>query len=186
LKGESILIKKIILVVAILAFFAIPALAAADIIDGEQVKNGTFDSVYAPWEDVSEASGAAKFSVENGELKVHVSSLGTAYWSVRMTQGKIQLVKGQTYVVKFDARSTVPGTIGVMCEANVEPWNHEYFKLINVAITDKMATYTYEFIMKEPRDNRAQMVFTFGNCDENSPKTEHDVFLDNVSLTLKK
>jgi hypothetical protein len=180
------LLKKIILLFAIVALVTIPIYSAADMIDSEQVKNGTFDSNYAPWEDVSQASGDAKFSVENGELKVHVSSIGTAFWSVRMTQANIQLVKGQTYVVKFDARSTVPGTIGVMCEANVEPWKHEYFMLLNVAITDKMATYTYEFIMKEPRDNRAQMVFAFGNCDENTAKTEHDVFLDNISLMMKK
>ncbi len=178
--------KKIFTLLAIIALVVVPVCSAAEIAESEQVKNGTFDTNYAPWDFMIEAGGDANASVVNGELKIHVASIGKEYWSVRITHEKIQYVKGQTYVVKFDARSTTPGTIALVAEANFEPWNNTYLRVLDVALTDKMATYTYEFTMKNPRDNRARLVFCFGKCDENSPKGEHDIYLDNISLTVKK
>ena len=178
------MLRKLFLVFSLLVLVTLPVFAAAEIITGEQIKNGTFDTDYKPWEFVSEFGGNATVGVENGEFKVSLKTIGTEYWSVRLTQEKIQLVKGSIYVLKFDARSTIPRDICVMCEFSGDPYT-KYFGIQNVAITDKMATYTFEFPMKFQRDNMARVVFGFGKVTDEITKA-HDVFIDNVSFMVKK
>jgi beta-glucanase (GH16 family) len=155
-------------------------------IEGNQIKNSTFDAGMASWGYYNEWGGGASSSagVENGELKVAITSDGNDFWHIQITQDNIQLVKGQTYIVKFDARSTVARNIQAILEQN--GGSYTKYLMQTVSLTSDMTTYTYEFIMNAATDVKAHIVFALGKIGGVNVGAPHDVFLDNISVALKK
>ncbi len=173
--------RKFFILFILVALIALPIFAAADI-QGEQVTNGSFDAALAdPW--LFWTNAAAKQTLENGEVKISISDEGAEYWSVQFNFDKTQVVKGQTYVLKFDARSTVPRDIQVMIEHKGDPYT-KYFGPETVSLTDKMTTYTYEFTQKGPKDSGTHLVLALGKVNQKVGQA-HDVFIDNVSFSTK-
>ncbi len=153
-----------------------------EVVAVDQIKGGTFDSDDYDW---LFWTGASAFNiVEKGEAKIVINHAGNETWSVQYVQEDLQLVKGQTYVIKFDARSTIARDIQVIMEFNGAPYT-KYFGPKAVSLTTKMNTYTYEFTMDAATDFKAHLVFALGKVG-NTPSSSHNVFIDNVSLTLKK
>ncbi len=149
---------------------------------GGQVVNGTFGAAIGkPWFYWTEAT--AKLALENGEAKISIKDEGAEYWSVQFNADGIRVAKDQTYVLKFDARSTVPRDIVVIVEHRVQPFAKHYGPE-TVRITDKMTTYTYEYTQKEVSDDDSHIVFGLGKVGNKVGKA-HDVFIDNVSFTSK-
>ena len=146
------------------------------------IKNGTFDNDQN-WEFWAGNGGSATLAVENGEAKISVDSIGQETWSVQFKQESIPYIKGQTYVIKFDARSTIARTIQIIPEESGGSYA-KYFGPQDVNITTTMATYTYEFTMKDATNKSAHLVFCLGAVGKLIGKP-HTVFIDNVSVTVK-
>ncbi len=156
--------------------------AETEAFSGEQIKNGKFDDGNDNWIFWTEAS--ASDSTEKGEAKISINNTGGETWSVQFVQDNLQLVNEETYVLKFDARSTVARDIQVILEFNGAPYT-KYFGPENVSLTTQMTAYTFEFTMGSPTDLKAHLVFALGKVGD-SPGASHDVFIDNVSFMLKK
>jgi beta-glucanase (GH16 family) len=153
-----------------------------DTLSGDQIKNGKFDDGNNNW--VFWTGASASDSVENGAAKISIFNAGGETWSVQFNQEDLQLVNGETYVLKFDARSTVARDIQVILEYNGAPYT-KYFGPKTLSLTTKMAAYTFEFTMEPPTDPKAHLVFALGKVGA-TPGTSHDVLIDNVSFMLKK
>ena len=95
-----------------------------------------------------------------------------------MEQGGLELHQDQTYVVQFDASSTIARSF----ELTVE--NAGYYRYLSevVSVGPETKTFTYEFTM--PVTDMTGMKFLMGKT-AGSPLGAHDITIDNVSVTLK-
>jgi beta-glucanase (GH16 family) len=151
--------------------------------DGKIVQNGTFDTDYNSWQTYKGDGSDAALSVENGELKVNYPNYdGWFMWSTQVFQDKLRLAAGKTYVIKFDARATMPKTIWLQLNKGA---GGNYFETQNVALTTTNQTFTYEVTMPVV-DTNAKLNFLLGsnNVPGEQFKT-HSIYLDNISIEEK-
>jgi hypothetical protein len=173
------LVKKIL--VLLIAVFCVMGLVTT-IYAEDLIKNGNYDSGSDNWVWWAGNGGDATPAVENGEAKIKVSNVGSETWSVQWRQEKTGLVKGKSYIVKFDARSSAPRKIQVILEHSGGSYT-KYYGPKDFDITTDMATYTCEFTMEESDDPDAHLVFCLGAVGRIGKP--HFVYFDNVSLTVK-
>jgi beta-glucanase (GH16 family) len=151
--------------------------------DGSIVKNGTFDADYSNWNCYTNDGSDAKLSVENGELKVNFTTYdGWIIWYTQVYQDKLRLAAGKTYVIKFDARSTMAKN--VQLELN-KGTGGSYLAIQNIALTTSNQTFTYEVTMPVD-DTNAKLNFLVGS--NNVPVEQfiaHSIYLDNISIEEK-
>jgi beta-glucanase (GH16 family) len=154
---------------------------------GSIITNGTFDSQKDNWiHFMADWDGAySTFSVENGEAKVHIAYEGPENWSTQLAQANLALEKGKTYVLSFDARSSLARNIQAIIEQNGGAYT-KYMEPKVAALTSDMNHYTFEFTMSSETDSAAHLVFALGKLDGNgSPLVPHDIFIDSVVLAEK-
>ncbi|GAA0287242.1 LPXTG-motif cell wall-anchored protein [Gracilibacillus halotolerans] len=144
------------------------------------LENGDFSKELEEWNphvqgdhepDVSEAT----FDVVDGELKASIINAGWEPWHVLIDQGNLNLRADNTYILTFDAKSSVDRDIEVVVENSSY---HRYFHSA-IELTDTMQTFSYEFEMDA--DDIGALKFLLGNTDIG----EHEVYLDNVRLEVK-
>jgi beta-glucanase (GH16 family) len=150
--------------------------------NGELLTNGGFDYETQGWITWAGGGGVAQMGAENGELKAAVSAEGTDYWSIQLVQNNLTAEKDKTYVLKFDARSSVPRDIQAMVERNGGEYT-KYSGMLTASLTNTMKTFTYEFTMGYPTDSAAHLVLALGKIGAGFGPS--DVYIDNVSLMEK-
>ena len=145
--------------------------------DGKIVQNGTFSSGVTGWEMLTMDGSNAEISVESGELKVNFPNYdGWEIWSTQVNQGGIKLQAGKTYIVKFDARSTLAKPIKVEVDTFATP---------EIALTNTMQNYKYEFTATASGANTT-LKFLLGSKNVGGPNfITHSIFLDNISIEEK-
>ena len=143
---------------------------------GELVWNGDFSFGLQHWEPLGAYGGAvASASVVNGECKVEVSTAGTADWGVQFDQVAMAFDSGKTYVMTFQARSSVARPMTARINQNVAPFGP--YALTHFDLTTAMQAFTYEFTMTKA-DPAARLELDFGT-------DVSTVYLDNVSVHEK-
>lgn len=95
-----------------------------------------------------------------------------------MEQGGLELHAGQTYVVRFDASSTMARNMEVTIE------NAAYTRYLSEIVQVTPETKSYEFELTMGQTDMTAMKFLLGRT-EGSPLGAHDVTIDNVSVTVK-
>ena len=90
----------------------------------------------------------------------------------------MQLTQGEEYVFEFDAWADRPRIIEAEVGQARSPWTN-YSKIGFSYITPMKNHFRYSFIMEDPSDYDARVVFNMGNSNL-------DVYLDNVSLIKKE
>ncbi|OUS77940.1 glycoside hydrolase [Paenibacillus sp. MY03] len=146
-------------------------------------KNGYFDDGLAGWnshvQGVYDGPSAAAVSGESGALKADIGHAGLNPWDIVVSQDAVELKKGKTYIVKFDARSTMPRIIEVTAE------NAAYTRFLNqpARLEDYTQTYSYEFTMNS--DENASLKFLLGKMANQDGTIGHELFIDNVRFELK-
>jgi Beta-glucanase/Beta-glucan synthetase len=148
------------------------------------LKNGYFNEDLNGWSSylhsIYEGTSAATFNVVNGALKAAVSDAGNAPWNIMLIQEPIALEKDKTYIVKFDARSTLARHFTL----NVENAGGGTFYLTkDLQLDETTNSYSFEFTM--PNDDTAGIKWLLGMPNGESAMAAHDVFIDNVRLELK-
>ncbi|MCL6456947.1 MAG: carbohydrate binding domain-containing protein [Gorillibacterium sp.] len=146
--------------------------------------NGDFTSGLTSWtphvQGVYEgpAKGVAKFTTDNGVLKAAIANAGAESWNIMLFQDSLKVIKDNTYVVSFTARSSVPRSIEVVAENSSPP----RFLNQQTVLSDTTKDYQYEFTMD--KDETLALKFLLGKQD-GSPEGAHDVFLDNIRFERK-
>ncbi|NLB64438.1 MAG: family 16 glycosylhydrolase [Fibrobacter sp.] len=143
-------------------------------IDGEMVWNGDFSEALFKWDGVGAYEGAvASGAVENGELKITIDNPGTDIWHIQFNQNAMNFEQGQSYLVKFKARASLPRTIVVAANQAQDPFANYHRETLNLSTS--MTEYEYVFTMKHPSDTQARLEFDLG-------KYAGHVWLDDISM----
>ncbi len=140
--------------------------------------NGDFSAGLAGWEPFTQGA-AAGFSAADGMAKVSVTNVGTEAWNIMLNQSNLNLTKGFTYVLAFDAKSSVTRDTEVTLEdaaynrrfdsgfISLEPdWQH------------------YEYTVKSTADDNVALKFLLGKTPQ-APNGAHEISFRNVVLEVK-
>lgn len=139
------------------------------------IRNGTFSNGTANWDFVNTNANASFAVSASGELHIQIATPGGEFRSIQVRQGDLPLVRGKTYLFEFDAYATVSRSIEAYIERAAAPWSN-YGKINPTALRRTKQHFAYKFLMEDPSDFAAQVVFNCGG-------TTGDVFIDNASLT---
>lgn len=148
--------------------------------DGKQdlVLNGSFSAGTDYW-TFNNWVGTGAGSVENGEYKITVSSVGDNYYDIQAVQPGILLEKGKAYRLTYDARASANRVMNVNVGMPEEPYTTFLSGIVNgeteVNLTTSKQSFSFDFIMKEETYDDSRIEFSVGL---NTPT----VYLDNVSL----
>ncbi|MGE6492181.1 carbohydrate binding domain-containing protein [Exiguobacterium sp. NPDC077395] len=147
-------------------------------IDPSPLKNGAFTEGLTHWGSYVHFDAQAAVEAVNEAARISIAQEGNEAWSVLMEQGGLELQQDQTYVVQFDASSTIARSFEVTLE------NAGYYRYLSevVSVTPETNTYTFEVTM--PVTDMTGLKFLMGRT-EGSPLGAHDITIDNVSVTLK-
>ncbi|WP_339207823.1 carbohydrate binding domain-containing protein [Paenibacillus sp. FSL K6-3182] len=142
------------------------------------LKNGDFSNGLSGWEPFTQG-GTAAFMESNGAAKIAVTNVGGEAWNVMFNQSNLKLSKGMTYVLSFDASSTVARDI----EAALENAGYtRRFYTGPLMLTPSMQHF--EFTFKMMTDDNVALKFLLGKTPK-SAAAPHDIFFDNVVLEVK-
>ncbi|NDI35868.1 carbohydrate binding domain-containing protein [Chengkuizengella sediminis] len=146
---------------------------------GNYVYNGTFDQGdhrLSFWELTSDngvnATASVGIELEERELEVTVNETGDSLESIRLTQTDLNMEKGKTYYLSFDARAEEEGMIGVKMTDETQK-NIHATKTFDI-LSDTQSN-SFVFKMENETDAHAQLQFLLGS-------QKSAVFLDNILL----
>jgi len=150
------------------------------------VSNGDFKVDTASWAswwgDVWSGNSTGDVTAENGKMKIHITSIGTASYAPQVFQENLNLENGKTYVVRFTAKADVARRMNVNIgkALTVDPWftNYATTKVIDITTTEQQ--YTYVFTVTEATYDNIKLVFEVGNVAGGAAVT--DIYLYDISI----
>lgn len=138
------------------------------------------------WSSVKDSgNNNVNMSVENGELKVNVASLGSATWDPQIYREGIPLVYGKNYKISIKARASVDRKINVAIgkPLNTDPWFVEYMPKKTFQLTTQTTEYAVYFAMNNPTDTNAKLSIEIGSIDGYST-VPFDVYFDEIQIEV--
>ncbi|WP_251139354.1 carbohydrate binding domain-containing protein [Exiguobacterium sp. s146] len=147
-------------------------------VDLSPLKNGSFTEGLTQWGSYVHFDAQAAVEAVNKAAQLSITQEGQEPWSVLMEQGGLELHAGQTYVVRFDASSTVARNMEVTIE------NAAYTRYLSEIVQVTPEAKSYEFELTMGQTDMTALKFLLGRTD-GSPIGAHDVTIDNVSVTTK-
>jgi hypothetical protein len=154
------------------------------------VPNGDFALGWAVWSATTGIEGGnATYTVENGQLKVAISSVAGGMWEPRLENNGIPFEQGQIYQISFDARADAPRAIHVQVGELLTsaPWftNFKPTTPVIVDLTSEMQTFTFSFRMDLEDNNNGSVLFEMGTVPGTvgTANLITNVYLDNVVMT---
>ncbi|WPX08917.1 carbohydrate binding domain-containing protein [Anaerocellum danielii] len=149
--------------------------------------DGSFDTPDSlnNWKWWSSAGNNVTTTIENGELKVSVSSVGNDPWDPQIYREGITLVKGKNYKISFKASSSVARKINIAIGKPLtsDPWFIEYMPKKTIDITTDMVEYAVYFTMNNETDTNAKLTFEIGKVDGFST-VPFDVYFDDIQIEV--
>lgn len=140
------------------------------------ITNGDFSVGQDGWTFNTVDADAAADVTPDEVMQIRIDDAGENFDSIQLKQLHIPLVFGTTYRLEFDARAVADRVIEAHIEQAGYPWNN-YAKLNPTPLRRAEQHFVYEFIMADPSDAEAQLVFNCGVMSD-------DVFIDNVALSI--
>nr|ABJ15796.1 endo-beta-1,3-glucanase [Paenibacillus sp. CCRC 17245] len=140
--------------------------------------NGDFSAGLSGWEPFTQGA-AANFSAADGIAKVSVSNVGTEAWNIMFNQSNLNLTKGFTYVLAFDAKSSAARDTEVTLEDAA--YNRRFDSGFISLGTDWQH---YEYTVKAAADDNVALKLLLGKTPQ-APNGAHDVSFRNVVLEVK-
>jgi hypothetical protein len=138
------------------------------------VENGDFSQRLQGWQfNISDAN--ATWSITNGgELKLVIFDGGDDFDQVQALYKDIVLINGSTYLFEFDAFAHQNRVLEAeLKKENTPSMNYSKMGLIGLKTTKRH--YSHRFTMEEPTQTSVELCFNAG-------ASNHDVYIDNVSL----
>ncbi|HMG93361.1 MAG TPA: cellulase family glycosylhydrolase [Chryseolinea sp.] len=113
------------------------------------------------WALTNQGGAASSLSSTGGKLNVSISSAGTESWHVQLVKNNIPLTKGKTYRISFKAQAAANRSATFYAGKASDPWNaYSGYNSINIGTTESF--YTFSFMMNNPTDPAARLVFDLG------------------------
>jgi hypothetical protein len=136
---------------------------------GEIIKNGDFSSTNLTgsyWKLATENGSKGTMKVENGQLKVAVTKLGTeqAAWEIQCMQTNVKIDSGHTYHVSLHGKADSVYSSMVYIGINKDPWSSYTGWSNNFMFFPDMDTlnFYFDFTMDTASDPAAKFVITLG------------------------
>lgn len=141
------------------------------------IRNGDFSESTLYWALYSNAGAHASGRVnEEGSYRLRITDGGDELWQVQLIELHVPLVYNRKYRLEFDAWATSARSIRVNLSADQPPYT-EYSGNDPSSLESELRHFSYDFTMQEPTDIDARIVVNAGG-------DTHDVFIDNLRLTL--
>ncbi len=142
----------------------------------EMVRNGDFSSGFAHWHLGVYQNASASGAVSNEKFHVDITNGGDEVWNIQLTQRGINLQKGHTYRLEFDAYAEEPRNLMASVSMSNDPWSSYVGGTRNVfRIGKEEESYSLTFTMQAESDSDARIEINYGTDDA-------AVYLDNVSF----
>ena len=148
--------------------FTTTTVIAAEVQDESNVDITDADiwySWFADWE-----GAAATYTIVDGVLNIDVTAPGGAEWGHQFKQKGIELVKGQTYKLSFDASATADRDIIAKVTDNYA---------LTVNLTSTMQTFELIFTYEGDTTDMAKVMFMLGNTASYAAGV---ISLDNIEI----
>lgn len=144
------------------------------------VRNGDFSQGETGWTLSHTESTDVQWSVEDGQAHIAITDGGSERSNIRLVQTGLKLVRGETYVLEFDAGAAAPRLIEVKVNKKNVGAYWDYSKMGPVYLTTArqslvMKHFTQTFTVERETDLDACLEIHLGSDDV-------AVYLDNVSL----
>jgi hypothetical protein len=126
----------------------------------EILKNGTFknDSF---WNPTVNGDASVKYSIENNILSVAITSPGSEWWYIQLTQKNLSIKKDKVYTLSFDIKSLEPRKI--LTSVCKDGGDYLPYSIRDTLQVDTIFTrYSQDFLMTQPTDSSARVEFDFG------------------------
>ena len=151
----------------------------------ELIQNGTFDSTSKGWNSyVDTSSGAnASLSLKDGMLNLNVQKVGSLNYGVQMYYSIIPLYKNGQYHLSFDISSDTSRFVEYMLQENGGKYTTYKWQGLDL-VANETQHIDIDFTMEYDSDLLSKLVFNCGEQEGDGDNSPHNIYLDNVSLTL--
>ncbi len=130
-------------------------------VGAELVTNGDFSQDPTGWKFGAFNDAKGTNAIENGEYVVTMTAAGVEGWEAQLNTVGLDISEGKSYRVSFKARAENPYELQTNIGLNEDPWTtYSGYKIFNIGT--EMKTFSYEFTMGEPSDQKARIVFDLG------------------------
>lgn len=159
--------------------------AYADNTPKELIKNGTFDGSIKGWGSYIDTSSGAigNLLLKNNMLDLKIENVGTLSYGIQMYYNIIPLYKNGKYHLSFDISSDVDRFVECMLQENGGEYTAYNWNGIDL-IANKTQHIEVDFTMDYATDLFSKLVFNCGEQKGTGDNSPHNIYLDNVSLTL--
>ncbi|OOB78709.1 MAG: hypothetical protein BEN18_06555 [Epulopiscium sp. Nuni2H_MBin001] len=156
--------------------------------DGNLIINGDFETNDMSGWNVNQEAGESIVDATDGSAQITIIDNGGQHpewnvdysWSTCFGQN-ISVETGKTYLIEFDAKSTIARPIGIELKKN--DWEAKPIdQMIN--LTTDMETYTIQYTASEDLDD-VPFTFLLGYMNNNGFTTtdsQHTITIDNISI----
>ncbi|WP_152445641.1 carbohydrate binding domain-containing protein [Bacillus sp. THAF10] len=158
----------------------------ADVLTFEDIfplQNGKFNFGLEHWNNhvqgLYDGPSAASFETSEDRAVATIKNVGWNPWDVIFMQEGLKMKGGTTYLVSFDAFSSLDRNIEVVLEDS--SYNRSLSELIS--LTTEPMTHTFEVTLDN--DKQLGLKYLLGNVAGNDiTNEEHKVFIDNVKVEI--
>lgn len=157
-----------------ICFFDDFTLTTDDLSALNMVKNGDFCDGNDPWILGTGWPALATDTVIDGACNVSVQNEGLNLWDINLSQSGLRIQQGKEYVLTFDASADASRQFSAFIGKNSDPWT-VYSGSNMFSASSDWQSYELSFIMQEPTDENARIVFDLGTYPET-------ITFDNVIL----
>jgi hypothetical protein len=142
------------------------------------VVNGDFSEGIFEWNWELDNDAQATWEItQDDEFQFNITTSGSNLADIQLIQPGVSLVKGEKYLLEFDARAiNSPRVIEVEVKNGFWP-NNNYSRRGLTFIQTEMRRFSHEFEMEEQSDSNAEIVINVGGSDIS-------VIVDNISLKI--
>jgi hypothetical protein len=138
------------------------------------ILNGDFSLVKTEWNYKKYNPARGNWLIRDETAYFDIKHGGHETWHIQLLQDGMELLSGVSYLFEFDAWADSQRTIEAKIVQNGLSYTN-YSKIGPTLLTTQQTHYTYPFVMEDPSDFDALVVFYVGASDVN-------LHLDNVSF----
>ncbi len=153
------------------------------------LKNGSFNAGLAGFEPyaytVSNVSWVVDSLTEDNAIDFTIKDTGSEAWHIQLKQNGVQLEKGQSYRLSFDAKSSIDRQIMFAIQRDGSKHNDDWTPYSGekiVDLTGDYGRYTLEFTMESDTDNESVFSLSMGAVGGTQISEQHRICIDNISL----
>ena len=124
---------------------------------GNYISNNASD-----WKFELACAGEATCDNDGNFFKIDIINSGDAEYSVQLDQSRLPLLKGEKYMISFEAMATEKRKMKVAVTAPNVHW-YRYLKDTDAELNTDWQTHYFPFEMTEPDDDNGRLEFNLGH-----------------------